>query len=693
MIEAFISEGERRAKLALAVGFFALAGAVLTAHRSPANGYELSIYRATPVTFWIGLTIVALVMLGVAVYADRLLALALTLGGGGAAAFAGLPLIRNYYFYGRMDSLIHLGWARAIDAGGILPFDLLYPGGHMVSLVLAKAAGVRITRAMQLVVFLLVLAFLLFVPLCVWLLVPDRRALALGAFSGFLFLPINNVSTHFHFHTYSLTTLFLPFVLYLLFKHLLGTGSPFAADRRRSDGGTWPASRTRRERAIGFGFLPFDTTATSYLLPIATAALVLFHPQVALNVLIIFGTIAVVQAGHRRLRPDARISGYRPVYVQAAFLLFFFAAWNSAHDTMILRTFDQLAGSVAGFLAGSAGAAENVQSQGGSAASIGVNIWELFVKLFAVEFVYVLLAGGLALAQITGRLGSLDGAVARRASGDPDAGSGIISLLFYSGLALIPFFGLHFVGQVSTYFFRHLGFSMVLVTILGAVALYYLLFSVGSAGGRRKIVSGRRRTASSRLLGRIGGGLRAFGRGGRPLVIVVAVLVLALSLATVYPSPTIYLPGQHTPEAEMSGYEAAFASQSTDSSVWFTGVRGGPTRYETALYGAESAPWDRQVTPEPRTSGLVPEAAMLSGLSAHYRDHPEPDFRRDQYLAVSAADRQREVTAYRELRYSAASFEAVDAQPGVDRIRDNGELTLYYVDVPDERTGGDADER
>lgn len=689
MIEAFISGGDRRAKLTLSIGFFALAGAVLAAYRSPANGYELSIYQATPAAFWIGLTIVALVMLGVAVYGDRLLSLALLLGGGGAAAFAGLPLIRSYYFYGRMDSLIHLGWTRAIDAGGLLPSDLIYPGGHMVSLVLAKAAGVQITRAMQLVVFLFVLAFLLFIPLCVWMLVPDRRALALGAFSGFMFLPINNVSTHFHFHTYSLTTLFVPFVLYLLFKHLLGTRIPLAADRRRSDGGTWPASRRRREQAIGFGFLPFDTSATSYLLPIATTALVLFHPQVALNVLIIFGTIAVVQVGYRRLRPDARISGYRIVYVQAAFLLLFFVAWNSTHGTMLMRTFDQLTNSVVGFLVGSADAAQNVQSQGGSADSIGVSIWELFVKLFAVEFAYVVLASGLVLAKVTGRLGSLDDAVDRRPSGDPDAGSGVISLLFYSGLALIPFFGLHFVGQVSTYFFRHLGFSMVLVTILGAVALYYLLFCVGSADGRQKIVSGRRRPASSRLLGRISGGLRALGRSGRPLVVVVAVLVLALSLATVYPSPTIYLPGQHTPEAEMSGYEATFASQATGTPVWFTGVREGPSRYEAALYGAESAPWERQVRPEPRSSGHVPEAAMLDGLSAHYRDHPEPDVRRDQYLAVSTADREREVTAYRELRYSAESFEAIDAQPGVGRIRDNGEFTLYYVDVPDERTGGD----
>ena len=38
--------------------------------------------------------------------------------------------------------------------------------------------------------------------------------------------------------------------------------------------------------------------------------------------------------------------------------------------------------------------------------------------------------------------------------------------------------------------------------------------------------------------------------------------------------------------------------------------------------------------------------------------------------------------AYRGLRYPEESFEAVAAQPDVGVVRDNGELTVYFVDTP-----------
>nr|WP_241768195.1 hypothetical protein [Haloferax sp. ATB1] len=46
---------------------------------------------------------------------------------------------------------------------------------------------------------------------------------------------------------------------------------------------------------------------------------------------------------------------------------------------------------------------------------------------------------------------------------------------------------------------------------------------------------------------------------------------------------------------------------------------------------------------------------------------------------VSKTDYDREVVAYRELRYSAANLTAVQNQPNVNRVMANGAADLYYV--------------
>ncbi|WP_311173520.1 hypothetical protein [Halobellus ordinarius] len=647
-------------KLALAVGYLSLAAGLVVAWDAPASSYEVSIYAATPLEFWVALAIATAAAVGVSLRDDGQLPLALLLGGISALAVAGLPTIRGYHFYGRADSLVHLGWTRAINVGND-PLALFYPGSHLLSVSLSKVGGIEITRAMMFVMLLYILLFFICVPLCVWFIFPDRRAFAIGAFSGFLLLPINNVSTHLHFHTYSMTMLFVPFVLYVAFTHLLDDESRAAIGARLSDGGRTAGARASAHReSVGLKLGSIEAVPTTYLLPLLSLALVLFHPQVALNVLILLGSIAVVQLWYRRYRPGKSLAAHRALVLQAAVLLVIFVAWVQTHNGAFVRTADTMVESVMGFIEGTAGTTPRIESQAESAETIGVSIWEMFAKLFGIEAVYALLASGVVLAVATGRLDRLKQAKPMQSM--PDVGSDVLTLLFFGVLALLPFFALHFVGSISTYLFRHVGFSMMLGTILGAVGIRYTLAALP--------------VRFTELI-----------RRGRPIVVVVVVLVIAVSAASIFPSPSVYLPGSHVPEAEMDGYASSFASQPADSGVWFGGVRTSSERYEQALYGAESAPWAEQVVPEPRDSGAVPETAMLDGLPAYYATLPDPDQRRDHYFVVSAADRGREISAYDSLRYSEAAFEAVDAQPHVGRIRDNGEVTVYYVDV----SGASAD--
>lgn len=673
----------RVVQAALVVGYLALAAAVVASYRSPAAGYELSIYAGTPAATWAALAVVAAVSVSVSLFDDRYLPLAVLLGGLGAATVAGLPLIRGYYFLGRADSLVHLGLTRSMAINDD-PLRLFYPGSHLVAASLSAVAGVGIPRAMMLVTWLYTLLFFAGVSLCVWFLVPDRRALAVGAFSAFLLLPINNVSTHLHFHTYSIGMLFVPFAIYLVFAHLLGGDTRVRAASFAVDGGTVGSGSFGIGTATDTGVGSRRTVPTSYLLPLVSVALVLVHPQVALNVAFLLVGMVVTQHAYRRFRPNAPIAEYRLLTVQMTILVVAFAIWIATHDWQFFSTAEAMIESVSEFITGTGETTPRVESQGDSVVAIGGSISDLFVKLFGVATVYALLAAAVVLGRVSGYLGRP--AAGRSMRTTTDTSRYVMALLFAGVAAILPFFAVHFVGSISTYLFRHVGFLMTLATIFGAVGVRYLLGGDPSVDGRGgQSTSGRLRTVRDRL--------DAIGpTPGSVATVAVVLVVLSLSLATAFPSPFIYLSGSHVSEGEMDGYERSFASQPDGSPVWFGGVRTTSERYEGALYGAEGAPWERAVTPPPKKSGPAPEQAMLDGLPAYYGNHPEEIVRRDHYFVIAEADHKREVTAYGELRYSAASFEAVGSQPDVGKIRDNGELTVYFVDVPDEPVANGTDD-
>jgi len=53
-----------------------------------------------------------------------------------------------------------------------------------------------------------------------------------------------------------------------------------------------------------------------------------------------------------------------------------------------------------------------------------------------------------------------------------DEAKNAVTYFMLGGIALIPYFLTQLIGSLSTYFFRHLGFSMVIVSIISPIALY-----------------------------------------------------------------------------------------------------------------------------------------------------------------------------------------------------------------------------
>ncbi|UPV74373.1 hypothetical protein M0R89_17795 [Halorussus limi] len=589
---------QRWEKGALLVGFVSLAAAVLVAHGSPPEAYELSIYAGTPPAFWLGTAAALLVAVFVGLRASGgTRRLALVLGGTAMLAVASLPVLRSYYFFGAGDSLTHLGWAKDIASGKLAVVDLLYPGTHTIAVMLADATGMELTRAMLVMVMAFTATFLLFLPLATWAITRDRRATTVAALSGLLFMPVNNVSVFDMPHPTTQAIMFLPLVLYLSARYLT------RADR---DG-----------LAVG--------TPTGALLALASVAVVLVHPQQAANVLVVFVAIVGLQLVARYLGGEA--TDHRTFALQAVFLAGVFAVWTPRHE----RASGASSALVNMLMSGLQLGTETTQAAG-SVASVGGSLQMLFLKLFAVSVVFCALAGLLVLGGVLGRIEE----------------SNLTAFSRYFGFALVPLFGLfaaYFIVSYEKLHFRQLGFIMVLVTILGAVAL---------ARGMDLLSTRFSLSPAS----------------ARTLVGVVLVVMLAATVPTVYQSPYMYQSSSHVTEAQMTGYANAIEHR---GSAPFVGIRGTGERWTDGVLGYEESR-ERKLGAASlyasETHPAVGENFTGSYITRHYDD---------RYLTFTDRVRQQELQVYDGFRFGAAGFRSLDATPGLNRVQANGGFQMYQI--------------
>jgi hypothetical protein len=590
---ATMGEDRRRValKLVLAVGFFATTVALVLAYLNPAARYEVDLYAATPLAVWVALGVGFACAVSVWVYRDRtrLGSVAAVLAIAAAATVAAMPLLRGYYFYGTADSLVHLAWTRAMNAGSMQFVDLVYPGTHTFSIFLSHAVGWSLRRAMVFVVFVFALTFLVFTPMATYTYTQDRRALAVGVLSAVLFFPITNVNTVLFFHPYSMAMLFFPMVAYAVLRHITSDGAS----------SLW--------------------SAHGVVVVLAGQAVVFFHPQVAVNVIIVLAAIATVQFWHRRRQ--VRGIDTRHIYVHVLVVAAVFFLWSTSHQAFFDH-FEQLGDNYQTLFAQETQAGEIVGDRQQSTQSLGTSLTELFWKIYSVGAAYVLVSAGVLLSVLW-----------RRRSDDVRL---FVVYFGFSGLALSPFFFLVFLDDTSHYFFRHVGFGLTVAALMGAVSLYLLLRDVDGPDLPVDL---------------------------RPAVVVLVVVVIAVSLVTVFPSPYIFKYNQHATEAQLDGYGSVFEHRQDDLVV--TGIRRAPLRY-----------WEVD-----HNFSRVPRDIMGPGYwGTDVEDELQPKLQADHYLVVTRLDRERELVAYRGFRFDRAAFERIQTTPDVHQVKSNGAVELYYVE-------------
>lgn len=595
-------------KLVLAIGFLAVAVATIVAWQTPATEYEVSMYTATPTVFWIGVTIGFLSAAVVTVQSchDRIAGLAVGLGWITAVSIGSLPVIRSYRFFGRGDSMTHLGWATELLAGRMRFNELFYPAGHSITVLLTDSMAVPVERGMILFAALCFALFTLFIPLIAKALFEDRRLTVIAAFSGFMMLPINQISNGLYFHTYSIAMLLFPMFLYVLVKRLTSDGT----------------------RSLLDAVDPWNV-----VLGVIGVMIILTHPQVGLNLIILLGTLVLLHIILRN-REGSFTSNLQPVHGVFILLAVVWLVWIFQFDRVsrvgmrvLVSTYDAILGTT--------DPGESVETQVQSARSVEATILELFVKLFMLPAIYSLLASLAVIVHVWNPF-SED---ASRGTDSGSKGRSVVIYFGYAGLVLGPFFVAHFMGPVSHLFFRHYGFAMTFITVLGALMIHRIVSVIPTAG---------------------------WSKIAKSVAIGLLAVSLALSLLTIFASPYIYNASHHVTDQHMSGYETAIEYR--DDSVQWDGVRGGPGREFDALEPGVGMYNRPAVTSGDSTYGDQSLRTLLSG-----------EYENARYLPVSQTDVDREVIAYRELRYSKESFELIGTQNGVHHVQDNGEFDLYYV--------------
>ncbi|MFB6139867.1 MAG: hypothetical protein ABEJ26_05480 [Halosimplex sp.] len=595
----------------LCVGFVALTGAIVAAYTTPAVDYEVSLYAGTPTAFWGGFLCALLIGSAVALVVEtrRLRATGLSLGGGAMVAFVSLPLLRGYHFFASADTMSHLGWVRDIATGTIDPGALIYPGIHVLAVLLGQLTNFGLPRSLMAVTGLFALLYVVFVALAVRALTGSDLGTAIGAISAFLLLPVNVVVVKLTAHPISQTILYTSFVFCLLFWFLAGDADRFG-DR------------------VPIGGL-------GALFSLALTALVLYHPLGATFVLILFATIAAVQLVARRRFDEGVIAGTRPLYVPTLFLAAWLGIWMFVAHPGLTGQAVRIGERVALFFRGGSAAGEVVTQRQTSIQSVGASLVSIFVKLFLVSSVYAALTGAVMASTVLGWFET-----------DRPAGTAATKLLA-AGLAVaLPWTLLQFIGDISNLFFRYVGHMMVLGTIFGAVAIYYLVRDRRPAHERE---AARRADVALSV--------------SRVALVAVFAAMLAFTAAYNYPSARLYQSSGHMTEAQMDGHEAVF--ELSDSTYELSSIGYGVDRYRDAIVGT---------TGTPRGGGHVPMPRYDHDLVGYVTNSSLGDGR---YLLLSERARVSRIVAYRGLRYDRSDFRAVRTRVGVDRVFDNGAVRLY----------------
>lgn len=595
----------------LIIGYSALAVAIVSAYMNPARFYELSIYQQTPSIFWVGISIglTTSVILTYVSITPQGRAIALNLAALSMTIVVLLPVLRNYYYIGEGDALGHLGTALDLKVGVESVIEGLYPASHTLSVVIHYITGIEIRNGLMMLLAILFIAFILFIPLTIRLFSNDKWVVSIAVFSSLFLLPINHFTTTMHPHTTSYTIHLVPLLIYL-FLVLLSTSN--------------------RSYVI--------------LLLVSMSAVILFHPQQAANIIILFGTIAILQLIIETVssRSISSTTG-RNIYSHIVSMMVVFWLWTEGLEKVSANIQRPLASFLARQeeeIGGDAQAAiPSLEIAGGS-------VEEIFIKMFLIGFIYCVLSSVLMTASLTELIEESSNKfykIGKDLAFSSPLSNIMIIYLTFGFVAITGMFLFYILGNHSIQYFRHHSFMMVIITVIGSLSLGQLSKSIVRKGNQKTLLTG---------------------------ICVLFVAFLLLSVPVVHVSPYIYQESEHVPKSQIEGYETAFEYQ--DEAISFAYIRSPTYRYHTAIVGEREEISFTEAEPATPPRHFSEQGSLRS----YYEEQT--------YLVVTSRDRTRDRNLHEGVRYTREDYEQFDEGTGIDQIHDNGGFTLYRINPLEE---------
>ena len=289
--------------LTLAFSLIALGGGFLL--NNPSMGYEVSIYSATPIVFWICLLIsqiIGIVTIVRGIFSSnrcnhKYVALGFCLVILGNVLLLFMPLIRGYAFYGRWDTPMHAGWIKDMLFTHHVPDFLIYPVSHTLIATISTVLNVDVFTVIDFMMPFFAIMFALFIYPLAKMVLHEKTKIYLALLFATVLL--------FSYTSYQVLANYFANVYTLLFIYAF------------------------------FSFLAYDISKPSrgILFFIISITMVLFHTVTTVTLIIscsvIFASYQYIHA--RDFKSAARNMVFlRPVVLLAPIILFI--SWISAHS-------------------------------------------------------------------------------------------------------------------------------------------------------------------------------------------------------------------------------------------------------------------------------------------------------------------------------------------------------------------------
>ena len=229
-------EWNRIIKIAAIIAFIFITIALILIRNSPATGYEVSIYAATPLSAWFFLISSFACGIGIAVYEvyqkkdnrSNLWAIGLLLILLSAIAILFLDHIRGYFFYGSGDDFTHMKYVQTILSSGHAGEQNIYPITHILYAQLSQVFDIEPTFLFGVIPSIFYILYAVFMYLFAKTVLPGKGHAILATVAGLTFQYVSCYA-----HPNYLANLTLPLAFYLFAKSYTPTESkakiPFTA--------------------------------------------------------------------------------------------------------------------------------------------------------------------------------------------------------------------------------------------------------------------------------------------------------------------------------------------------------------------------------------------------------------------------------------------------------------------------------